>query len=141
MDYKQMTAPCGRDCFNCLLYLARENQQIRRFMANKFNIAEELADCEGCRNIEGKCKLFDSMGFSDTCKTYKCSMEKKVDFCYECNDFPCDLLHPLADRADLLPHNLKVYNLCMIKKMGVEEWAKNKAKESFEKYYNSKLDL
>ena len=29
MDYKQMTAPCGLDCFNCPMYLANENEEMR----------------------------------------------------------------------------------------------------------------
>ena len=27
MDYKQMTAPCGLDCFNCPAYLAKDNEK------------------------------------------------------------------------------------------------------------------
>lgn len=27
MDYFQMTAPCGLDCFNCHFFLAREDQK------------------------------------------------------------------------------------------------------------------
>jgi hypothetical protein len=50
------------------------------------------------------------------------------------------LLHPLAHGADKFPHNLKVYNLCMIKKMGLENWAKNKSKLSWDRYFNDKLD-
>ena len=29
MDYHQMTAPCGLDCFNCSFYLAEENPDAR----------------------------------------------------------------------------------------------------------------
>ncbi|MCK4921566.1 MAG: hypothetical protein KAS71_11005 [Bacteroidales bacterium] len=46
----------------------------------------------------------------------------------------------LADKADKFPHNLKVFNLCLIKKPGVENWAKFKAKESFDKYFKEKLE-
>ena len=27
MDYHQMTAPCGLDCFNCAFFLAHEDQE------------------------------------------------------------------------------------------------------------------
>ena len=27
MDYYQMTAPCGLDCFNCTFFLAHEDQE------------------------------------------------------------------------------------------------------------------
>lgn len=29
MDYLQMTAPCGLDCFNCAFYVAPENPEAR----------------------------------------------------------------------------------------------------------------
>ena len=35
---------------------------------------------------------------------------------------------------------LKIYNLCMIKKMGIDNWAIKQAKISLERYYNDKLD-
>ena len=141
MNYKQMTAPCGRDCFNCPFYLATKNDKYKKIIAQKYEIKHEDVPCNGCKNIEGQCNFLKSIGFSTQCKIYKCSSEKNVDFCYECNEFPCDLLHPLADQADKLPHNLKIFSLCQIKKMGLETWAQNKAKESFEKYYKDKLDL
>jgi hypothetical protein len=38
MDYTQMTAPCGLDCFNCALYLANDNEKIRKAVAGKIQI-------------------------------------------------------------------------------------------------------
>ncbi len=141
MNYKQLTAPCGRDCFNCPLYCAKNDESLKNYFAEKYNMEKDKVGCDGCKNIEGKCHFLQKLGFSEQCKIYKCINNKNLDFCYECKDFPCDLLQPLADRADIFPHNLKVYNLCLIKKMGVDNWAKNKAKESFDKYYKNKIDL
>ena len=39
-------------------------------------------NCRGCR-IEG-CKLFKD------CKVRNCVIEKKVDFCFQCESFPCE---------------------------------------------------
>ena len=47
-----------------------------------------------------------------------------VASCSECSDFPCTRLCPSANRADVLPHNLKVFNLCTIKRVGVEGFVK-----------------
>ncbi len=140
MDYKNLTAPCGRDCFNCSFYLATKNEKYRIMIATKLNLEPEKVECKGCRNIEGDCQILKNYGFSGKCKIYKCAASKNVEFCSDCSDFPCDLLHPLADGADRFPHNLKVFNLCMIKIMGLENWAKNKSKQSFDRYYNDKLD-
>ena len=43
--------------------------------------------------------------------------------------------------AEELPHNYKVYSLCLIKKMGLEEWAKSKAAEVREVYFNKPWSL
>ncbi len=140
MDYKKLTAPCGRDCFNCFFFLASQNEEYKINLARKMNLPVEKIVCKGCREIEGKCQVLKNYGFSGNCKIYACVKEKGVEFCSDCSDFPCDLLHPLAHGADKFPHNLKVYNLCMIKKMGLEEWAKNKSKISWDRYYEDKLD-
>jgi hypothetical protein len=33
----------------------------------------------------------------------------------------------LADGADKYPHNMKVYNLCRIKKIGLDRWVEEEA--------------
>ena len=140
MDYKKLTAPCGRDCFNCYFYLASRNEKYKAGLAEKMGLDPEKVVCKGCREIEGNCQILNNYGFSGNCKIYDCVKEHNVEFCSDCIDFPCDLLHPLAHGADKFPHNLKVYNLCMIKKMGLENWAKNKSKLSWDRYYNDRLD-
>jgi hypothetical protein len=49
-------------------------------------------------------------------------------------------LQPFADRANVWPHNLKIYNLCRIKKMGLEKWAVEKAAEVWSDYKTKKMD-
>jgi len=54
MDYKQMTAPCGLDCFNCPAYLAKDNEKLRGIISKKMGVPLEKAFCQGCRNENGK---------------------------------------------------------------------------------------
>lgn len=57
--------------------------------------------------------------FAATCETYTCGADQRdIEFCFQCPDFPCDRLCPASDRADTLPHNLKIFNLCFIKEKG-----------------------
>lgn len=140
MDYRNLTAPCGRDCFNCYFYQARTNENLRTIMAEKLGVENEKVVCEGCRNIKGNCQALRNYGFDGMCKIYACVTKKNVEFCSDCSDFPCDLLHPLAHKAEKFPHNLKVFNLCMINKMGLEHWAEQQAKKSWDRYYNDTLD-
>jgi hypothetical protein len=139
MDYRQMTAPCGLDCFNCICYLANDNPDLKPVIAAAFNISSEEAEkvvCRGCRNHGG-----DIPFLPVKCRVYPCVQSKHISFCCECPDFPCDLLHPYADKAAKVPHNTKVFNLCLIKKMGLEEWAKEKAGSVKQTYFNKKWTL
>jgi len=140
MDYKNLTAPCGKDCFNCPMYIGEENLQNRRNFFISRNIPEEKYQCRGCRDNNGYCPGLEILGINPECKTFKCVEEKKVEFCYECDEFPCFRLQPVSDRAEKVPHALKIYNLCMIKRLGVEKWAKEHSKKIFLSYYSRKLN-
>lgn len=138
MDYKWMTAPCGLDCFNCLMYRANENEELRAKISENLGIPFERAVCKGCRGEAGKP---DFLNWTEPCNVYRCITKRNLDFCYQCSDFPCDNLHPYADRASEVPHNTKVFNLCLIKKMGLESWAKTKAKDVKHTYFKEKFRL
>ena len=135
MDYLQMTAPCGLPCFVCYLYLANENEELRSKISDFLGIPPDKTVCKGCRNEDGRC-----VHNEQTCRVYPCASEKKLNFCSECDDFPCDFLHPYADRSELW-HNTKVFNLCLIKKMGLNHWAETKASTVQETYSSGKWRL
>jgi hypothetical protein len=151
MDYKNMTAPCGIPCFECSAFKAKSNEVIKKRIAENLGMDYDQSECEGCRNRngkgflsgknnvfpEGKCLLMDEKGI---CKIYLCVETKHIHNCSECNDFPCDNLQPLADRANRIPHNLKIYHLSLIKKMGIEKWAKEKAGKVWIDYMTKKFD-
>jgi len=138
MDYDQMTAPCGLDCFNCPMYLANDNEELRNAISKKQGLPLEKSVCPGCRNAKGTIAF---IGMKEPCGVYQCTKEKGIRLCSDCSDFPCDRLHPYADKASSFPHNTKVFNLCLIKKMGLEEWAENKAKSVKDTYFKGKFKL
>ncbi len=138
MDYKMLTAPCGIDCFNCALYAASTNEKLRATIAERMGIPLNSAQCGGCRNEKG---AIAALGLKEPCKVFKCITAKNLDFCYECQEFPCDNLHPYAAQATERPHNTKVFNLCLMKKMGVEKWAQEKAKNVRETYFKGNFEL
>jgi len=145
MDYLQMTAPCGLDCFNCHFYLARENSEAMetvKKLSEEHQIPLEIMLCNGCRDHDGQIPLQKyAFGESHSCAAYECSKAKGLDFCGDCDRFPCDHLHPYADKADYLPHNMKVFNLCLINKMGLEKWAESKASEVRKTYFTKPWTL
>jgi hypothetical protein len=138
MDYTQMTAPCGLDCFNCALYLANDNEKIRKAVAGKIQIPLPDAACNGCRAQGG---IISPLKRIEPCQVFKCISQKQLKFCFECSDFPCGHLHPYADMASQRPHNTKIFNLCLIKKMEIANWASKKAKRVRETYFEEKFHL
>ena len=145
MDSFQMTAPCGLDCFNCHFYLAKKDREAQATvdkLSAQYGIPLEVMHCDGCRAHDGQIPLQKHVfGAAHRCAAYECSKSKELDFCGECETFPCDHLHPYADKAADLPHNMKVFNLCLINKMGVEKWAESRASKVRETYFTKPWTL
>jgi hypothetical protein len=132
MDIGNLTAPCGIDCFNCQLYEQNITDDTKIFMSRILKIGQDEVKCRGCRNQDG-CKLH-----MKECSTLNCVKDKKLEFCFECADFPCDKFNPCADGSGKYPHNLKLYNLCRIKSRGLEQWGKE-VLSIREKYFTGKF--
>jgi hypothetical protein len=123
----KLTAVCGIDCFNCEFFHTNIDGFFQSMTAEKKAVFDargmtvEKLRCKGCK-ITG-CTMIQGK-----CDTLECARKKNVEFCYECDEFPCSKLQPLADYAATAPHNLKVYNLVSIQKQGIEAWATNTMK-------------
>ncbi|MCL1906218.1 MAG: DUF3795 domain-containing protein [Clostridiales bacterium] len=115
LNKQLLVAPCGLDCFNCPVFEDNITEDIRKGMSQYQKIPPEDVACKGCKPEQGRCR------FTQNCATWACSQEKGVSFCYECGEFPCGLLAPSAKGASY-PHNMKVYNLCRMKLVGLEAW-------------------
>ncbi len=107
---KESLAPCGLCCETCFAhvngdirtYSMKLKEKLGNFHINakrfetllgdpifkKYTDFKEMLDyfasenCRGCRNEQ--CSLFKN------CGVRKCHQEKQIDFCYQCDQFPCD---------------------------------------------------
>lgn len=131
----KVVAPCGIDCFNCELFKDNVTDEFQTRLSGNTKIPKDQISCKGC--VDGNICLFLKIN-GQTCKTLDCVKEKGVDYCFECNDFPCAFLMPLANGAEKFPQNIKLYNLCMMKKIGIERW-KKQAKWIREIYFSKKI--
>ena len=127
-----LVAPCGIWCGGCSLYLVKEQPHLREMLI-KHGVKEEQLPCEGCRAEDGNCKHLD-----ERCEQYACAQDKGITYCYECQDFPCNRLHPAADRAESLPHNLKMFAQCYIQAHGPEAYLA-KLPEMRKRYFVGKI--
>lgn len=130
-----LSAPCGLFCGNCPLYKAERDLEFRKTLAQKMKVSPEEARCPGCRPASGNVPPIQGK-----CQTYICADSKKVDFCYQCDDFPCDKLAPCSDRARIFPHNFKVFSLLILQKKGRETWEKEYPQIA-RNYFRGKLVL
>lgn len=135
MDKRKLTAPCGLDCFNCAIYVHNLTEQMAELIHSKTGVSKKEIPCAGCRLQNGKHFHLSPEG----CATFNCAQEKNVEFCCDCNEFPCSLLAPLSDEADKYPHNMKLFNLCRIKKIGVNNWIEKEAEDIRRKYFTHKF--
>ncbi len=131
---KALTAPCGLDCFNCELQENNLTDDFALMVSEKLGVAIEDVPCKGCRQQDGVHFHLPP----DGCATLTCAKNKGVDLCCDCDDFPCPLLAPMADGAARYPHNMKMYNLCRIQRIGIEKWIEE-AGEIRKKYFTGQF--
>lgn len=127
MDYRKLTSPCGIDCFNCELYRDNVTPEMQAFVGKHIGLPAEEVVCEGCRLsgciiTRGKCECLECVG------------SHGVEFCHECEEFPCNILQPCFDKAQNYPQNFKLFNLLRMKKVGLETWAREESKQIRRRY-------
>ncbi len=127
-----LVAPCGIDCGICEMHTCKDNPEMLNYFISK-GYPEEALPCKGCNAVKGKCPVIKT-----DCETYRCVKGKELASCSDCTGFPCERLQPSADMANILPHNMKVFNLATIKRIGVEEFTKISPRIK-DTYYNGKM--
>lgn len=95
----QKAAVCGLWCGACSLHLATlEGGDRLKSLAKRLELSIEDARCQGCRSDT----LFQHCR---ACSFRDCAAERKLQFCAECVDFPCEKLQAFQaekpHRADL----------------------------------------
>jgi hypothetical protein len=134
---KEAVAPCGLNCETCFAHV---NGDIRRYSgklkealgnfepyARRFETLLDASafkaypdfkamldyfaseNCQGCRNEQ--CKMFKN------CGVRPCHQARQVDYCHQCDDFPCD-----QTNFDPLMYSNWVRLNEKIKRVGLEEF-------------------
>ena len=133
-DKKALTAPCGLACFLCELYTDNLTDELTELIHVRLGVRKEEVACKGCLRQDG-----NHYHLPQGCATLDCAKSKGVELCSECRDFPCVLLAPIADQAAKYPHNMKLYNLCRIKKIGLDTWVQEEAEQIRKKYFTGRF--
>ncbi|HYA15711.1 MAG TPA: DUF3795 domain-containing protein [Syntrophales bacterium] len=103
----KLLAPCGLNCSKCMAFtngdIKKNANELKRLLGSFDSYADRFssflpvfknypsfkklleyfaqADCKGCRN--GDCKY-------PNCGVASCYKQKEIDFCFQCNEFPCE---------------------------------------------------
>ena len=103
-----LIAPCGMNCGLCMAYLRKRNK------------------CSGCRGPDE-----DKTITILRCKIKNCEVFKDGDaeFCFECEDFPCDKLEHLDKRYRNKYHMSMITNLKSIRDNGMEKFLEDESEK------------
>jgi hypothetical protein len=112
---KRLAAVCGLFCPACTVFIGtREDPERLKIIAERYQKPVEEVQCDGCRS-EKRCFYC-----RERCKMGKCAQGKSVDFCGECDEYPCEDLK--AFQAEM-PHRIELWNSQeRIKEVGYEKW-------------------
>jgi len=107
---------CGLNCRACPVMGANERDDGNWITetAKAWDRSPEDLKCSGCKSSV-------RASFCTDCRMRACAMEKGLEFCMECGDYPCDAIS--AFRNDDAPHHSAVFlNLAAIREQGVDAW-------------------
>ena len=117
---KERVGFCGLYCDSCTMYRAfhDNNPKILKEAPKKFqhrfgfeNAGLKTVACDGCRSP-------DPHEYCASCEIRKCVQEKHLEWCFECNQYPCQRLYNFESfwRMPI------VSNLNQIREIGIEAW-------------------
>ena len=107
---KELIAPCGMNCGICSSYLAYKNNIHRKLITN----------CTGCRSRNKQCAFLKKK-----CKDGLKLLKGEIEFCFECNYYPCENLTRL-DKGYREKFGMSMIdNLNEIKNKGINYFIEN----------------
>lgn len=117
---KELAAPCGLYCGVCGVYIAHRdgNSKFRERLTKVYGVGVDEIRCRGCLSDE----LF---GFCQTCRIRACTIEKGIDGCHQCDDFPCTSIEdfPLPVGKKVILRAIPTW-----RELGTERWMEEEEK-------------
>lgn len=128
-DYEQLVGICGIYCGTCNIYLASkldDKEELKKISARD-NIPIQEIHCDGCLSdsVYSPCRECGH-GFRE------CAKEKKVTWCFQCTDFPCQRLKSFKDIHivnGISHHEHLIEDLAYMKDHGVGQWVEQQEKK------------
>jgi len=94
-----MLAPCGMNCAVCYAHLRKKRT------------------CQGCRGVEES-----QPAYCRRCQIRGCAIQRGIDFCFECQSFPCSLIKRMDKRYRVRYQVGLIENAIRIKTVGAKQF-------------------
>ncbi len=105
---------CGLYCRTCENLLVSERGEVE-LAAKECNDQPTEIHCFGCKSEKNASYYVD-------CDFKKCCVSKNIDFCFECDIFPCsNLLEVKSEKCQHFSILLKI--LISLQETGLREWS------------------
>ena len=113
---KNLAAFCGLYCGSCGIYLATQENDAEKILQYALVLKQSFDEtlCDGCKAVR------KSVHCSRTCSIIKCSIEKNIEYCGVCQEFPCKELKDFQSR---MPHRVEILeSQNRLKETGMDQW-------------------
>jgi len=112
---KKLAAVCGLFCPSCTVFIgSMEDRSRLERLAERSKATVEQVECHGCRSEKR------SLYCDTRCKMTKCAAQKGIDFCVQCDEYPCAELKAFQSQ---MPHRIELWQSQeRIKAVGYEKW-------------------
>jgi predicted RNA-binding Zn-ribbon protein involved in translation (DUF1610 family) len=104
---------CGLNCGACYVLVANQKDEVEK-MAKEWKLKPEDIKCFGCKTETNAIYCVD-------CDIKHCAEDKKVEFCFECNEYPCHKITAFRN-DEHSHHSIVLKNLKTIQQQGVQKW-------------------
>ncbi len=102
---EKIFSKCGNRCDLCLIYRPNVEKEDRRIdicnvwgkMWEGFNPDPKTVICDGCCTESEGAELF-----SPTCEVRKCVMDKRIEHCGFCDQYPCNIFPAEPSQEELI---------------------------------------
>jgi len=113
---KNLVAACGLYCGSCGIYLATQENDTEKLLQYAIVLNQSFDEtlCDGCKSDR------KSAHCTKMCSFIGCTLNKCIEFCGTCQEFPCK---ELKDFQSKMPHRVEILeSQNRLQEIGWEQW-------------------
>jgi predicted RNA-binding Zn-ribbon protein involved in translation (DUF1610 family) len=104
---------CGLYCGACDVFQANRSGTVEA-LARAWEMEPGQLRCHGCKSVINAVYCVE-------CDIKACAASKKIDYCFQCSDYPCPRLVSFRN-DDSAHHSIVLQNQSRLRTQGLERW-------------------